>query len=926
MNEQKSHVVKNNNGHQEIIQAPHAYDSSLVLQAFATTEEGLSEAEVKTRQSVYGVNSLPVTPPTPSWKRFVLQFHNVLIYILIVSALISFLLQHYLDSGVILAVIVINAIVGFVQEGKAEQALMAIRSMSRTRCLVVRDGISVNLDSVELVPGDIVTVQAGDRVPADIRLYFCKNLQCDESALTGESQTVEKQCDSLALSASLAERNNMVFMGTMVSFGLARGIVCRTGIETEIGAISELVQTAELSQTPLQKQLKYFAQQLSMAIILIAAASMIFGILLHSYSIADMFQAAISIAVASIPEGLPAIVTIALAIGVQRMVKRKALVRHLPSVEVLGSVDVICSDKTGTLTSNEMTTREVIHAAGHYKVSGDGYRPEGDITDKISQKNISSGQDKILDEAILVAMLCNDANLTETEDNCKLHGDPTEGALLVLALKQGLDRESINETWPRIDELPFETERRYMATLHSNAEELKFLAVKGAPDRLLEFCDTQAGLNGTEPLQYDFWNNGIRELAEKGMRVMALARKEIPLHTANLEHSMVESRLTLLALIGISDPPRADAIASIQACHNAGITVKMITGDNPVTARAIGNELGLNTDRVLTGVELDRLTLTELTEAVTEVDVFARTSPANKLQLVDALRKSGHVVAMTGDGVNDAPALKEADIGVAMGRKGTDAAKEASDIVLTDDRFSTIASAVEEGRTVYDNILKSIIFILPTSLAEAGVIIIAVVVGLVLPVTPAQILWINLVTTVTLDLALAFEGPEPGIMNRPPREKGQRLITKPLFSRIVLVSLYAIVIVFWLFNHYLNSGSSIELARTIVVNTLVLIEAIYLINCRFLYQSIFSRSIFKGFVATAAAIASMSVIQLIYSYLPISQQIFGLESMGVMDWVLIASAALPILFVVEVEKFIWRLLRDSGKVVRQADKAINSAT
>ncbi|MBY4675115.1 cation-translocating P-type ATPase [Marinobacterium arenosum] len=891
----------------------HAQEAEAVFAALDSSEHGLSPEAVAERQARHGANALPSAPPTPGWKRLLRQFHNVLIYVLLASALVSLLLQHYVDSGVIFAVVVINALVGFIQEGKAEAALRAILSMARTHCMVVRDGALISIDSTELVPGDIVFLQAGDRVPADLRLFYCKDLRCDESALTGESQPVGKRTDRLAAEIPLAERKNMAYMGTLTTYGTARGIVCGTGLNTEIGTISELVQRARLPETPLQKQLKRFAHQLCIGILMLSLASMLFGILLHDYRIDEMFQAAIGIAVASIPEGLPAIVTIALAIGVQRMARNRALVRRLPSVEVLGSIDVICSDKTGTLTTNAMTARELVNSAGHYSISGEGYRPAGGFRDRHSQALVEPSQDSLLNRSCLIALLCNDANLTESNDDWELHGDPTEGALLVLAMKHGLSLDACKRAWPRIDELPFETERRYMATLHHDAEGHRLLAVKGAPDRILQYCERQLTDNGSEPLNADYWQQTLHELAARGMRVMALAEKTVPDRVTALSHGIVENGLTLVALVGISDPPRAEAIDSIRQCHAAGITVKMITGDNPVTASAIGSELGLNAGRVLSGSELDRLNPAELNQAVEQVDLFARTSPANKLQLVNALQQTGHVVAMTGDGVNDAPALRQANIGVAMGKKGTDAAKEASDIVLTDDNFSTIAKAVIEGRTVYDNIVKSIMFILPTNVAQASVIIAAIIGGRMLPITPAQILWVNMVTAVTLALALAFEPPEPNIMQRPPRPRDQGLITPPLLSRMLLVGLTTAAIVFWLFTHYRNGGAGIEQARTVAVNALVMIEAVYLLNCRLLSRTIFTTAIFRGAWPSLLAIAGVLLLQLGYTYLPVSQRIFGLAGLGPLDWLLIVTVALPILLLVELEKLLWRLVGDNRK-------------
>ncbi|MEO1830382.1 MAG: HAD-IC family P-type ATPase [Pseudomonas sp.] len=884
----------------------HTLEGHHALEQLGGSEQGLTGAEAARRLQQCGPNALPPAPPEPAWRRFARQFQNTLIYVLIASGVISLLMGHRVDAGVIFGVVLINALVGFVQEGKASAALQTILGMTRTRSLVWRDGQLRTVDSSELVPGDVVSLQAGDKVPADLRLLQLKDLACDESMLTGESVAVRKHLEADAADVPLAEQYGMAFMGTLVTAGVARGLVCRTAAQTEIGRISELTRQVSLTATPLQVQLTRFARQLSILTVVIALLTLLIGNLLRGLALDDMVQAAIGIAVATIPEGLPAIVTIALAIGVQRMARQQALVRRLPSVEVLGSVDVICSDKTGTLTANAMTARQCVTALQLHRIGGDGYSPQGAI---------EPAADGALLAAARVALLCNDASVSQEDGQWRLHGDPTEGALLVLARKALTNASELLEHWPRVEELPFESERRYMATLHrSDTDGVALLAVKGAPDRLIGCCDSQFGSNGPEPLELSRWQAELQRLGADGMRVMALAERRLPVDS-HAEHALVEQGLCLLALVGISDPPRPEAIASIARCHQAGIRVKMITGDNPVTAAAIGAELGLNVQRVMTGAELDRLDSKGLDEAASAVDIFARTSPANKLQLVEALQRQGRVVAMTGDGVNDAPALRQANIGIAMGGKGTDAAREAGDMVLTDDNFATIAHAVAEGRTVYDNVVKSILYILPTSLAEATVIILAILLGWTLPITPAQILWINMVTTVTLALALAFEPPEPGVMARPPRPAGQSLIGAALAGRAALVSVWAALLVFWQFSDYLSHGASVELARAVAVNTLVMIEAVYLINCRFLDASVLSPAIVRRAGPMLGAIVGVVLLQLLYSYLPWSQQLFGLESLSAADWLRLTAVALSIFVVVELEKALrrWQAARHSAR-------------
>jgi magnesium-transporting ATPase (P-type) len=888
---------------------PHREAIDEVLKRVGSSRDGLSGADAAERLHVHGRNELPVRRPTPAWLRFLRQFQNLFIYILLVSAVISYLFEHFVDAGVIVAVVLVNAIIGFIQEGKAESALRAILSMTRTVCLVLRDGSLHTIDSRDLVPGDIVQLQAGDRVPADLRLIDIRELRCDEAMLTGESHPRNKDIRPLREEIPLADRKNMAFMGTMVVYGAGRGVVSHTGTHTQIGTINTLVQEVRIDRTPLQKQLEKLAQQLTLSIVALAAATMVFGMFVHGYGFDQMFQGAIGIAVAAIPEGLPAVVTIVLALGVQRMARNNALMRRLPAVEVLGSVDVICSDKTGTLTANAMVVTVLETAGGRYQIGGSGYVPQGSLVYESSQDDPGedAGSDsELLRCASLIALLCNDSNVSEQDGQWVLNGDPTEGALHVMALKTGLSARGTGEQWPRLDAIPFITENRYMATLHQNSEGHKLVMLKGAPERVLQFCTSQMTADGSQPIDKESWDQRITALASQGMRVIALAMRRHDAGACALSKQDAEEGLTLVALTGITDPPREEAIRSIAECHSAGIRVKMITGDNALTAAAIGQQLGLNTARVLTGQELDSLSAQELTALVDDVDIYARTSPANKLMLVQTLQRNRHVVAMTGDGVNDAPALKQADIGIAMGLKGTDAAREAGDFVLTDDNFATIAKAVAEGRTVYDNILKSIVFMLPTNVAEAAIIMLAILFGWLLPITPPQILWINMVTAVTLSLALSFEAGERDIMQRPPRPYGQSLFTGLLLRRLLLVGGTGALIVFLLFSWYQSQGVSIEYARSVAVNSLVMFEAFYLLTSRFLYQSIFQRDIFKGLKPVAIAIGLVVIAQLGFTYLPWSQRIFAVEGLELDTWLLILAATSTILLVVEADKYLAR--------------------
>lgn len=875
----------------------HHHSAADVFAHLHSNAEGLNAAEVAQRRVLHGENALPEKKPVPAWLRFLQQFHNVLIYVLLVSAVISFLLGHLVDAGVIIGVVLINSLVGFIQEGRAHSALRAILAMASSQAMVLRGGVVHSIDARELVPGDVVILQAGDKVPADLRIFYQRDLRCDEATLTGESVAVNKQTDVLAHNTPLAARSNMAFMGTLVSYGSGRGVVTHTGQNTQIGTINRLTQQVTALATPLQRQLATLAMQITVLTLVVAGVSMGFGIFVGGQSVADMFQAAIGIAVAAIPEGLPALLTITLAIGVQRMARQRALVRRLPAVEVLGAVDVICSDKTGTLTANAMTVRSVYTAAGHLAVSGEGYAPVG----VIAPHQIPA----VLQRAAQIALLCNDARLAEQNGQWQLHGDGTEGALVSFAIKAGLN-QSLRQQMPRMDELPFETERRYMASLHRIGAD-NLLLVKGAPEAIFAGCDAVMTESGTQPFVVADWQAAVAEMAARGERVLALACKTLP--DGKAQHSDVAEGLTLVALLGMTDPSRAEVKEAISRCHGAGIRVVMITGDNPLTAAAIARELGLGDGRVLTGAELDGLTPAQLSQRIEDVHVFARTSPANKLQLVQALQAAGHVVAMTGDGVNDAPALRQADIGVAMGQKGTDAAKEAAAFVLTDDNFATIANAVGAGRTVYNNIVKGILFILPTSMAEAAVIVLAILLGMLLPITPAQILWVNMITAVTLGLALAFEQAEANTMARPPRRPGSGILNLHFMLRLLLVTATGTAIVFALFVYASGSGHALEYARSMAVNALVMFEAFYLLCSRYLYASLWQRSFLQGIWPSALAITLVVVMQLAFTYLPLSQGIFQVQGLLWHDWLLVLAGAALIVPVMEAEKYLLRRMR-----------------
>lgn len=891
----------------------HAEDTTTVLTTLGTTADGLSQEEATDRLSEYGPNRLPEAPTRGPLVRFLYQFHNVLIYVLMVAGAVTAALEHWVDASVIFGVVILNALIGFIQEGKAENALKAIRQMLSPNAMVMRASRRTTISAEELVPGDIVLLQSGDKVPADLRLLRAKGLQIQESILTGESMAVEKITEPVDEQAVIGDRRCIAYSGTLVTHGQGTGMVVSTGAETEIGRISTLVSEVESVMTPLLRQMAQFGRWLTLAILGIAFITFIFGTLIRDYGLAEMFLAAVSLAVAAIPEGLPAIMTITLAIGVQRMARRNAIIRRLPAVETLGAVTVICSDKTGTLTRNEMTVRTVCTGAHLFELSGTGYDPHGSIT--LSQQDVLAEEQPLLMDAVRAAVLCNDASLEQKDSEWLVYGDPMEGALLVSALKAGLNLDLETKSYPRTDLIPFESEHRFMATLHHSHDSDAFIFLKGAPERVLEMCAWQKSLEGDQPLESDYWLQRIEEMAQQGQRVLAIAAKPVSVEQKELDFADVENSLTLLGLFGLIDPPREEAIKAVQACDRAGIRVKMITGDHGATARAIAGQLKLaNANDVLTGQELEVMSEDELRLAVQEVDVYARVNPEHKLRLVKSLQEQGLIVAMTGDGVNDAPALKRADVGTAMGHNGTEAAKEASEMVLADDNFASITHAVEEGRTIYDNLKKAIIFILPTNGGEALIILAAILLGFhQLPLTPVQILWVNMVTAVTLALSLAFEPPEQNVMSRPPRKPHEPMLTLNLVWRVAFVSVILMGGTFGLFLWEMEQGASIEHARTVAVNTLVMFEVFYLFNSRYISAPVLNWAGLTGNRYVLIAIAILIVFQLTFTYLPPMQTLFGTTEIGLGIWLRIFFVSSSVLFLVELEKAVVRRMNSTGK-------------
>jgi len=850
----------------------HAIDTKGVLDALGVPGTGLDSEEAARRLERHGPNSLPEPPHRPAWRRLLAQFHNVLIYALVGAALVALMLDHGLDAAVIGAVVLINAVIGFIQEGRAEAAMAAIDKMLAQTAQVRRSGRWALCAAEQLVPGDLVRISDGDRVPADLRLVESHGLRLEQAALTGESVPVSKSAETVTGDAALADRRCMAYSGTLVAGGQATGVVIATGADTEIGRISTMLGEVEQLTTPLIRQINRFGHQLTILLVAVTAAVITAAWLVHGMSLSDGFVAGVALIVAAIPEGLPAIITITLAIGVRRMATRNAIIRRLPAVETLGSVTVICSDKTGTLTQNRLRAAVVLTSR-----------------QTVSTNRLAEASDEIT-ALLRTAVLCNDA------ESDRSSGDPLELALLELAESAGADIDVLRHESPRTGLVPFSSRSKWMASVHADG-----IAVKGAPEVLIEHA---ACAFGEESNAFDrkSWRGRLDALAAQGYRLLALADAA---PDREVTGTCLPDQLRLLGIVAFEDPLRPGVEQAISACRAAGIRVKMITGDHPDTAGSVARALGLQgAERALTGTELDRLDHDDLAEQAERADVFARTTSEHKLRLVEALQARGEVVAMTGDGANDAPALKRADIGVSMGIKGTEAAHEASEMVLTDDNFTTIVAGIEEGRGVYDNIRKALVFILPTNAGEALVILLALVVGLTLPLTPVQVLWINMATAVTLALALAFEPVERTVMRLPPREPGTGLVTRFMVARIAWVGLFLTGAVFFMFQHVLDATGNETLARAVALNMLVTGEIVYLFNCRRWSAPSFT---FEALGANPVAWLSVVVLaglQAALTYWPPMQHVFGMAGLQPKHWLMIAGVSLLLFVLVELEKWI----------------------
>jgi magnesium-transporting ATPase (P-type) len=884
----------------------HAMSRAEVVQRLITdAERGLDPSEASARLQKFGPNRLPAGRRRGSFTRLFAQLDNVLVYVLLAAGFTKLLLSLWIDAGIIFAVVVLNALLGFIQEGKAEKALDSIRDMLSAEARTLRNGEPRMIPAEQLVPGDVVLLESGDKIPADLRLLERKNLRTEEAVLTGESVPAEKTVEAVPANATIGDRGNMAFSGTMVVSGRATGVVVATGNETELGRINQLLAGVSALETPLLRQIKRFGYTITAVIGVVSVLIFTYGKWVKGEGFVRLFQAVVAIAVSAIPEGLPALITITLAIGVQRMAQRNAIIRRLPAVETLGSVSRICSDKTGTLTWMEMMVVSAVTADSVYQITGDGYVPAGEI----KKDGVAAGDEPVLTLMGRVCLLCNDAELLQQDGAWRVEGDPTEGALHPFAMKLGMDRQAEQAALPRIDAIPFESEHKFMATLHRSAAGKQVLFVKGAPEVILERCSLQQTLGGRPvPLDRGRFTREADRLASRGERVLALAWLEDPgVQAGGLRPADLPGTLVLLGLIGLLDPPRREAIEAVKECRGGGIRVTMITGDHKITAAAIANMIGIGDGKAaMTGAEIEEMDAATLQERVGAVDVFARASPEHKLRLVEAIQANQQVVAMTGDGVNDAPALKKADIGVAMGIKGTEVTKEAAEMILADDNFASIAAAVKEGRTVYNNVEKAILFMLPTNVSQALVIAVALVAGFALPITAPQILWVNMVTSVALGLVISFEPHETDVMRRPPRAVDRPIVTAFGLWRILFIGVALLAYTLLAYVWMKSEGASDALARTVAVNAITVGQVFYLLNSRYLLDSSLSLKAHTGNRYLPLGVVAVAILQLLFTYTAPLQAMFGNEAVPPRVWPWLLAGGLVFFLVVELEKLVIR--------------------
>ena len=883
----------------------HSIENDKIIELFESdATDGLGPLSIKHREEYFGKNILKERKKDSKLKKFFLQFHNALIYILLGASLVTALLHEWIDSGVIFGVVIINVIIGYVQELKAEEAIDSLKKMMTTEAVVIRDGKKISISSIDLVPGDIVLLESGSKVPADMRLLESKDLKVDESMLTGESVSTQKSIALQNQDITLNDRDNMTYSGTYVTYGRAKGVVVATGEYTELGKIAHLIEETTSMDTPLTKKISAFSKILLYVILALSAFTFVVGILRENSAV-ETFMASVALAVGAIPEGLPAAVTITLAIGVSRMAKKNAIIRKLPAVETLGSVTTICSDKTGTLTQNKMSVTDVYCSGTAYTVSGNGYEPKGGFFKDDEEIEFL---DDSLQEILRVGYLCNESYLLEKDGLYSINGDPTEGALVVSALKAGCSEHILNTTFPRLDILPFESDRQFMATINKDvSNNQNILYLKGSIEKTLAICDFESINDEVVEIDRDKILHQAELFASKGLRVLAVAKKIVD--GDSIDNRLLDNKFIFLGLQAMMDPPRPEAIEAVKESIGAGIKIIMITGDHALTAFSIAKMMLIVPEdtqfkgSVLRGEELFKLTDAELIEKVADVRVFARVEPEQKLRIVDALQARGEIVAMTGDGVNDAPALKQADIGIAMGIGGTEVAKEASDMILSDDNFSSIAHAVREGRNVFDNLIKFITWTLPTNLGEGLVILFAIMLGLTLPILPVQILWINMSTAIFLGLMLVFEPKEDNIMQRKPRNPKESILTKSMIIQMLVVGFYMLVTSYSMFNIALANGHSVEYARTVAVNIFVFVELFYLFSCKELQKSIFKINILNN-KFLLLGVGLMILVQITFTHAHFMQVMFQSEGLDMQTWSEILVTAFGVIFVVEIKRYL----------------------
>ena len=876
-------------------------------------KHGLSLGEASHRLQKFGENTVSVKKEKNPVISFLLQFKQPLVLILIIAGSITTALQEWVDTGVIFGVIIANAVIGFIQEYKANKAIQALARIVKSENVVVRNGEKIHIFSREIVPGDVVQLRSGDKIPADIRLHYTKDLKIDESILTGESIPVKKQTGVVPSNTILAERKNMTYGGTLVTNGYGIGIVVLTGDDTETGKISQTMVKAEELETPLTRKISHFSKKLLFVILGLSILTFVFGIIFTERSTTELFMEVVALSVAVIPEGLPAAMTVTLAIGVGYMAKRNSIIRKLPAVETLGSTTIICSDKTGTITENQMTVTEIYAGGKFFELTGTGFEPTGEI--KHNQVKINLKEHTVLEECLTTGLLCNDSDLIQKGKEWEPKGDPTEVALITAAHKANL-KQTLAEPLYRIDEIPFESHLQFMATLHNDNTDDKVIYVKGSVEKILSMSlyqlnDDDDGSEHRTEIDISKLNEIADSMASKGLRVLAFAKKKVASSTCEIEISDVNNGLVFLGFQAMLDPPRPEVIKAVRECQNAGIRVKMITGDNLKTAVSIGRKIGLNQSSnknqdgitAITGKELQEYSESDLIKIVDKTEVFARILPEQKFSLVKSLQSQGNIVAMTGDGVNDAPALKQADVGIAMGITGTDVAKEASDVILTDDNFASIKAAVEEGRRILDTLIKFITWTLPTNFGEGLVILASTFTGMLMPILPVQILWINMTTALALGTMLIFEPKESDVMKRPPRQPNSPILTKELIIQIAIVSICILISVYGLFELALKDQMSTEEARTIAVNTIVMIEIFYLFNCRSLTKSVFRMGFFSN-KWIFFGVTLMILLQIVFTYTPVMNEIFQSKPIGIESWLKILAVAVITFLIIEIKKLV----------------------